>query len=220
MFNPQKMTKSGSYLTTYFILDPMIKNTNNNVFKLHIINFLFYIIEEILEQSRAFWFSKNGNKLLFATFNATNVHEVTLEKAYNQNEEYCEPDFEAYENYEYPDEDNTKNTDYSNSESGYEEYNYDYYGEENYSSDKFPSNFGKCYNSYGTHKTLRYSKAGTVNSNVTLTVVKFETNEKFQVKRPVSLQKDDNWYFTSVKWLTDDIVSIIWMNRYFKSSRI
>ena len=37
-----------------------------------------------MEQSRAFWFSKNGEKLLYATFDATNVNEVTLDKSFKQ----------------------------------------------------------------------------------------------------------------------------------------
>ena len=47
----------------------------------------FFFLEEILEQSRAFWFSKTGEKLLYATFDATNVHEVTLDKSFKQSED-------------------------------------------------------------------------------------------------------------------------------------
>ena len=36
------------------------------------------ITEEILEQSRATWFSKKGGNLLYATFNATSVGEVSF----------------------------------------------------------------------------------------------------------------------------------------------
>ena len=42
-----------------------------------------------MEQSRAFWFSKNGEKLLYATFDATNVNEVTLDKSFKQSDD-CE----------------------------------------------------------------------------------------------------------------------------------
>ena len=40
-----------------------------------------------MEQSRAFWFSKNGEKLLYATFDASNVNEVTLDKSFKQSED-------------------------------------------------------------------------------------------------------------------------------------
>ena len=40
-----------------------------------------------MEQSRAFWFSKNGEKLLYATFDATNVNEVTLDKSFKQSDD-------------------------------------------------------------------------------------------------------------------------------------
>ena len=40
-----------------------------------------------MEQSRAFWFSKTGEKLLYATFDATNVHEVTLDKSFKQSDD-------------------------------------------------------------------------------------------------------------------------------------
>ena len=46
-----------------------------------------FFLEEILEQSQAFWFSKNGEKLLYATFDATNVHEVTLDKSFKQSDD-------------------------------------------------------------------------------------------------------------------------------------
>ena len=36
------------------------------------------ITEEILEQSRATWFSKKGGNLIYATFNATSVGEVSF----------------------------------------------------------------------------------------------------------------------------------------------
>ena len=39
---------------------------------------IFMITEEILEQSRATWFSKKGGNLLYATFNATSVGEVSF----------------------------------------------------------------------------------------------------------------------------------------------
>ena len=39
---------------------------------------IFMITEEILEQSRATWFSKKGSNLLYATFNATSVGEVSF----------------------------------------------------------------------------------------------------------------------------------------------
>ena len=40
-----------------------------------------------MEQSRAFWLSKTGEKLLYATFDASNVHEVTLDKSFKQSED-------------------------------------------------------------------------------------------------------------------------------------
>ena len=71
-------------------------------------NYFFLFLEEILEQSRAFWFSKNGEKLLYATFDATNVHEVTLDKSFKQSDD-CDSyerrrrrKREAQEDYDYP----------------------------------------------------------------------------------------------------------------------
>ena len=61
-----------------------------------------------MEQSRAFWFSKNGEKLLYATFDATNVNEVTLDKSFKQSDD-CDiyerrrrRKREAQEDYDYP----------------------------------------------------------------------------------------------------------------------
>ena len=49
-----------------------------------------------MEQSRAFWFSKNGEKLLYATFDASNVHEVTLDKSFKQSDCDVFEDFPDY----------------------------------------------------------------------------------------------------------------------------
>lgn len=51
---------------------------------------LIYFSEEILSQSCATWFSTQGGHLLYATFNATNVGEVSFKiyegEGYNQEE--------------------------------------------------------------------------------------------------------------------------------------
>ena len=80
-------------------------------------SYFFLFLEEILEQSRAFWFSKNGEKLLYATFDASNVHEVTLDKSFKQSEDCdfferrrrrkreAQDDYPDYPEYpDYPDE--------------------------------------------------------------------------------------------------------------------
>lgn len=50
----------------------------------------FALTEEILSQSSATWFSPQGGHLLYATFNATNVGEVSFKiyegEGYNQGE--------------------------------------------------------------------------------------------------------------------------------------
>ena len=76
-----------------------------------------------MEQSRAFWFSKTGEKLLYATFDATNVHEVTLDKSFKQSE-----DCDFFENKE-----NICNNDRRRRRRQTEDYDYeDYEGKVNF----------------------------------------------------------------------------------------
>jgi hypothetical protein len=107
--------------------------------------------EEILEQSRAFWFSKTGEKLLYATFDATNVHEVTLDKSFKQSDD-CDF-FERRRRRR-----QTEDYDYEDYEGGSGDYPENGSGDDYPEAGGFPKKFDQCYNSYGTQKTIRYSK--------------------------------------------------------------
>ena len=60
---------------------------------------LFFILsEEILEQSRATWFSKNGGNLLYVTFNASSVGEVAFKLYGDDPKDFSSSNFEENSN--------------------------------------------------------------------------------------------------------------------------
>ncbi|XP_035703535.1 inactive dipeptidyl peptidase 10 isoform X2 [Folsomia candida] len=68
--------------------------------------------------------------------------------------------------------------------------------------------------SYPKLRTLRYPKAGTTNPSVTLSAVNLRSNilNSIPLKPPDQVDIRDH-YFSAVKWITKELVVVVWMNR-------